>query len=76
MPTALTTILRLAEAWPEWAQEELAALARELDAEVNAAAYRATCSELAGIDRGLADAAAGKFASAEQVEAVLAKHRR
>jgi hypothetical protein len=39
MPTSLN-ILRIAEAWPEWAQEELAQLARELEAEVNAGTYR------------------------------------
>lgn len=76
MPTSLTNILRLAEAWPDWAQEELAQLAREIEAEVNAGPYRATLSELAGIDGGLADATAGKFAGAKQVEAVFAKHRR
>jgi hypothetical protein len=76
MNKALTNILHLAEAWPEWAQEELAALAREIEAEVSAGTYSATAEELAGIDRGLSDSAAGKFASAEQVEAVFAKHRR
>ncbi len=40
MPTALTTILDLAKTWPEWAQEELAQLAREIEAEVNAGVHR------------------------------------
>jgi len=43
---------------------------------VNAGPYKATPAELAGVDRGLKDAAAGKFASAEEVAAVFAKHRR
>jgi predicted transcriptional regulator len=38
-------------------------------------AYVATPSELAGIERGLRDAAEGKFATDDQVEAVFAKHR-
>lgn len=76
MNKALDDIVRRADAWPASAQEELAQLAREIEAEVNAGAYRATPAELAGIDRGLRDSAEGKFASAERVEAVFAKHRR
>ncbi len=38
--------------------------------------YHATPDELAGIDRGLSDAAEGKFASAEDVDALFAKYRR
>ncbi|HEY0281175.1 MAG TPA: hypothetical protein VGC27_00960 [Rhizomicrobium sp.] len=38
-------------------------------------AYVTTPSELEGIKRGLHDAAEGKFATDEQVEAVFAKHR-
>jgi len=37
--------------------------------------YRATPEELAGVDRGLRDAAEGKFATDEEVEATFAKHR-
>jgi hypothetical protein len=57
------------------AHEELAQLGHEIEVEVNTGPYRATPAELAGIDRGLRDSAEGKFASAEQVEAVLARHR-
>jgi len=38
--------------------------------------YEATPEELAAIDRGLRDAAEGRFATQEQVEAVFAKHRK
>ena len=38
-------------------------------------AYEPTASELAGIDRGLADAEAGRFASDADVEAAFAKFR-
>jgi hypothetical protein len=76
MNKALNDIVRRADAWPDSAQEELAEIAREIEAEVSAGAYRATAEELAGIDRGLKDAAADKFASSEQVEAVFTKHRR
>lgn len=76
MNKALNDIVRRADAWPDSAQEELAQLAREIEAEVNAGPYRATPAELAGIDRGLKDAAEGKFVSPEKVEAVFAKYRR
>ena len=76
MNKALNDIVRRAGAWPDAAQEELAALAREIEAEVNAGAYTATPEELAGIDRGLRDSAEGRFATDEQVEAVFAKHGR
>ena len=75
MNKTLNDIVRRADAWPDAAQEELAQLAREIEAEVKAGAYRATPEELAGIDRGLQDSAEGKFASEEQVEAVFAEHR-
>jgi hypothetical protein len=38
--------------------------------------YKATPEELEAIDRGLRDAAEGKFATDEEVEAVFAKFRR
>jgi hypothetical protein len=69
-------IIHRADAWPDSSQAELAQLAREIDAEVNAGAYRATPAELAGVDRGLSDSAQRKFASAKQIEVVFAKHRR
>jgi predicted transcriptional regulator len=76
MNKTLNDIVSRADAWPETAQEELAQLAREIEAEVNAGAYPASSEELAGIDRGLRDAADGKFATDAEVEAVFAKHRR
>jgi predicted transcriptional regulator len=76
MNKVLAEIIRRADAWPESAQEEFAELAREIEAELKAGVYRATPEELAGIDRGLKDAADGKLATEEQVEAVFAKHRR
>jgi hypothetical protein len=76
MNKALNDVVRRADAWPDSAQEELAQLAREIEAEVNAGPYRATPTELAGIDGGLRDSAEGKFASTERVEAVFAKHHR
>ncbi len=76
MNKTLNDIVRRADSWPEGAQEELAQVAREIEAELKAGAYHATPEELAGVERGLRDSAQGNFASEEQVDAVFAKHRR
>jgi len=72
---ALKEALQRVEAWPEHAQDMLAEVALEIDQELRAGKYRATPAELAGIDRGLKAADEGRFASDEQLEAVIAKHR-
>ena len=73
---ALEDTMRRAETWPAEAQEELAEIALELDASLRGGTYRATLEELEGIDRGLKAAREGRFATDEEVEAVIAKHRR
>ncbi len=73
---ALKEAMQRAETWPEAAQEELAEIALEIDASLKGGKYQATPEELIGIDRGLTAAREGRFATDEQVEAVLAKHRR
>ena len=72
---ALKEVLQRVEAWPEHAQAMLAEVAMEIDQEIRAGKYRATPMELAGIDRGLKAANEGRFASDEQIEAVITKHR-
>jgi hypothetical protein len=57
-------------------QDELADLALELDAGLNGGEYEPTPDELAGVDRGLRAADEGRFATDQQVEAVLAKFRK
>lgn len=71
---ALTEAMRRAETWPEEAQEELAEIAREMEAGFGGV-YHATPEELAGIDRGIREADAGKFVTDEEVEATFAKYR-
>ena len=73
---ALKQVLERVETWPEEAQEELAAIALEIDASLKGGVYEATSEELAGIDRGLEAAREGRFATDDEVAAVLAKHRR
>jgi len=69
-------LLRRIEAWPDEAQHELATVAREIEAELQGGTYRPTPEELVGIDRGLGDADAGRFASDEEIRAIFAKYRR
>ena len=56
-------LLRRVQSWPENAQQELAQVALEIEAELSRGHYHATLDELAGIDRGLSDVARGAFAS-------------
>ncbi len=71
----LTEALEGVEDWPSAAQDELAEIVLGLDANLRGTECEPTTAELAGIDRGLRDAAYGCFATDEQVEAVLAKFR-
>jgi hypothetical protein len=74
MTKTLKDLLERAESWPKEAQEELVELGHEIEGEIKGE-YHATRDELAGVDRGIDAANAGKFASQTQVEQVLAKFR-
>ena len=69
-------VLERAKSWPKNAQDELAQIALEIEAELGAGNYSPTEAELRGIERGLRDAADGKFATQAEVEAVFTKYRR
>jgi predicted transcriptional regulator len=71
----LTEVLERVEAWPADVQNELAEFALELEAGLKDGEYQPTPEELAGIDRGLRDAAEGRFATEQEVEAAFAKFR-
>lgn len=73
---ALKDVMQKVESWPREAQAELAEIARAMEAAMQDGSYSATPQELAGIDRGVADADAGRFVSDAEVAAVFAKHRR
>lgn len=75
MNKSLSDLLERARSWPEDAQDELAQVAREIEAELSQGTYHATPEELAGVDRGLRDSADGRFASAEEIAATFAKFR-
>jgi hypothetical protein len=63
------------EAWRPEEQNELADLTLELDTGLSDGEYEPTAEELAGIERGLRDAAEGRFATPQQVETAFAKFR-
>jgi hypothetical protein len=68
----LKDILQRAEAWPEEAQEHLAEIAREIDAQLAGGAYHATPDELKALD----EAERSGLASEAEVEAAFATFRR
>jgi predicted transcriptional regulator len=73
----LNKALEQVENWPKEAQDRLAEIALDMDAGLKNVLYEPSDEELAGIDRGLRDAAEGRFASETEVEAAFAKfHRR
>ena len=71
----LKDMVSLVETWPVAAQEELAEIVQAMDAAMKGGVYHATPEELAGIDRGLASARTGRFATDEQVAALFEKYR-
>jgi hypothetical protein len=69
---ALKEVLQRVETWPEEAQEELAQIAREIDAQLAGGSYHATAEELAALD----EAERSGIASEEEVEAAFKSFRR
>jgi hypothetical protein len=68
---ALKDVLQRVEAWPEKAQEELAAIVREIDAQLAGGVYRATVEELEALD----EAERSAVASEGEVEAAFRTFR-
>lgn len=71
----LTEILERVDAWPARAQDRLAEIVLDIEAEFSGDEYQPSRQELAGIKRGLLAAEEGRFATDEAVEAVLRKLR-
>jgi predicted transcriptional regulator len=75
MMTALTKkLLEELETWPLEDQEELAQYAREIRGR-RTGVYELSEEERAGIERGLADMRAGRFATDEQIAAIFQRAR-
>jgi hypothetical protein len=69
---ALREVLRRVETWPEEAQEDLAQIAREIDAQLAGRSYHATLEELAALD----EADRSGLASEEEIEVAFKSFRR
>jgi predicted transcriptional regulator len=67
-------LLEEVETWPLEDQEELAEYAREIRGR-RTGVYQLSEDERAGIERGLADLRAGRFATDEQIAAIFQRAR-
>jgi hypothetical protein len=74
MTTTTKKLLEQVADWPEEDQEELAELAREIEAR-RTGVYRLSDAEKEGIEQGLQAIREGRFASEERIAAVLDKAR-
>ena len=72
--TELKDLLERVGTWPEEAQNELVAVANQIESELQGN-YVATREELEAIDAAIASLDAGEFASDEEVQAAFAKFR-
>jgi predicted transcriptional regulator len=71
----LKNLLKRVQTWPEAAQDELVAVANQIENELQGDEYVATPEELAAIDAAIASVDAGEFASEREIEAAFAKFR-
>ncbi|HMN87110.1 MAG TPA: hypothetical protein PKA74_14105 [Bauldia sp.] len=75
MGKRLTEILKRAESWPEADQDEAAELLLEIEAERNVL-LPLDDADLAALERSAADVREGRFATDEEVRAILSRYRR
>ena len=76
MTTSLKDLLERVENWPEAAQNELVAVANQIESELQGGDYVATREELEIIDAAMASIDAGESVSAAEIKAAFAKYRR
>ena len=76
MTTNLKDLLERVESWPEAAQNELVAVANQIESELQGGEYVATREELEIIDAAMASIDAGESASSAEIKALFAKYRR
>jgi predicted transcriptional regulator len=70
----IDAVLEAVRSWPQEDQEELAEIARAIEAR-RTGVYRLSDAERRGIERGLKAMREGRFASDERVAEVFAKAR-
>jgi hypothetical protein len=73
MTTDLKDLIARVQTWPETAQDELVAIANQIENELQAGDYLATRDELQTIEAALASIDAGEAASNAEIEAAFAK---
>jgi hypothetical protein len=72
----LKKLMERVQTWPEAAQDELVAVANEIESELQAHEYLATSEELEAIDAAIAEIDRGEVATDAEVAAVFAKFHR
>jgi hypothetical protein len=75
MSPATKTLLERVESWPVEDQEELAAVAREIESR-RTGVYNLSEDERRFVQAGLEEARRGDFASDEEMEEFYQRHRR
>ena len=73
--TDLKKLLERIQTWPEEAQDELVAVADQIESELQGRDYLATREELQIIDAAMAAIDGGEVAADVEIEAVFAKLR-
>jgi hypothetical protein len=73
--TDLKNLLERVQAWPEEAQDELVAVAKQIESELQGQHYLATRDELRIIDAAMASIDAGQVATDVEIRAAFAKFR-
>ncbi|THD46480.1 MAG: hypothetical protein E8A46_26685 [Bradyrhizobium sp.] len=73
--TDLKTLLERVQSWPEEAQDELVAVANQIESELRGRDYLATREELQIIDAAMASIDVGNVASEAEIKAAFARFR-
>ena len=74
--TELKDLLERIKTWPEEAQDELVAVANQIESELQSQDYLATREELQVIDAAMASIDGGEAATDAETKAAFAKFRR
>jgi len=72
----IKNLLERVQTWPEEAQNELVAIANQIESELRGDEYAATVDELQVIDAAMASLDAGESATDVEVAAAFAKFRK
>jgi uncharacterized protein YecE (DUF72 family) len=73
--TDLKNLLERVQTWPEEAQDELVAVANQIESELQGQDYHATREELQVIDAAMASIDGGEVATDLEIKAAFAKFR-